>query len=121
LYRRGVKHSTLKNDGEGKECKEVTELLFRTSETPRGLRDSMLIYGSIMKAQEDVCGLVDKYGLDTVKNCCEKMIRAGEEAMRREIEKSRTGSIRGKRRSIGMDDTQQTRLVRVKLTVNGMK
>jgi N-methylhydantoinase B len=117
----GLNIPPLKIMERGQECKEVLELLFRNVRNSPGVyTDSMLIYGSIMKAQEDVCSLIDKYGLDTVRDCCKEMIRAGEEAMRREIEKIPEGVYTGET-AVDWDGTTPNKPVwiRVKLTVKG--
>jgi N-methylhydantoinase B len=115
----GLNIPPLKIMERGRECKEVMELLFRNVRNSPGVyADSMLIYGSIMKAQEDVSGLIDRYGLDTVRHCCTEMIRVGEEAMRREIKKIPEGVYTGET-AVDWDGTTPNKPVwiRVKLTV----
>jgi len=78
----------------------------------------MLIYGSMTKAGKDVCALIDKYGLDTLKNCTHEMIRRDEEAMRAQIREVPDGEYSAEM-GVDWDGTTPDRhvYIRVKLTV----
>ena len=105
----------------GEECKEIFGLILRNCRNSRGVHaDCMLIYGSIRQAEKSICELVDKYGLDTVKKCCQEMVRAGEKAMRREIRKFPEGVYTGEA-AVDWDGTTPDKpvWVRVKLTIKG--
>lgn len=105
----------------GKINEEVREVIFDNIRTPGGVwSDLMLIYGSIMRAEKDICELVDKYGLDTVNACCDEMIRRDEEATRAEIRQFPEGVYYGAQ-AVDWDGSTPNRPVwiRVKLTVKG--
>ena len=105
----------------GEERKEIFGLILRNVRNAPGVHaDAMLVYGSMMKAQEDICGLIDKYGLDKVRECCAEMNRVGEEWMRREITKIPDGVYTGET-AVDWDGTTPNKPVwiRVKLTVEG--
>lgn len=106
----------------GGEIDEVLrEVIFDNIRTPAACwADLMLIYGSITRAGKDICSLIDKYGLDTVKACTHEMIRRDEEAMREQISDIADGEYYGE---MGVDwdgSTPDRHLyIRVKLTVKG--
>src|SRR3990172_8409507 len=117
----GLKIPPVKIVERGEERKEIFGLILRNVRNAPGVHaDAMLVYGSMMKAQEDICGLIDKYGLDKVRKCCAEMNRAGEEWMRREITKIPDGVYRGET-AVDWDGTTPNKPVwiRVKLTVEG--
>jgi len=105
----------------GKINEEVREVIFDNIRTPAGVwADLMLIYGSIKRAEEAICELVDKYGLDTLKSCCDEIISRDEEATRAEIRQIPDGVYYGAQ-AVDWDGTTRDRpvWVRVKLTVRG--
>jgi N-methylhydantoinase B len=105
----------------GRVNEEIYSVILRNVRNSAGVRgDNLLVYGSMMRAEKDIANLIDKYGLDPVKNSCNEMIRLGEEAMRREIRKIPKGVYTGET-AADWDGTTPDRpvWVRVKLTVTG--
>ncbi|MFH1650735.1 MAG: hydantoinase B/oxoprolinase family protein [Chloroflexota bacterium] len=117
----GLNIPPLKIIDQGKENKELLELIFRNVRNSAGVRsDSLLIYGTMMRAEKDLGELVDRYGLETLRGCWEEMMRAGEVAMRAQIATIPDGVYYGEAAS-DWDGTTPDKLVwiRVKLTVKG--
>lgn len=105
----------------GKVDEKVTRLIYNNIRTPAaGWADVMLCYGSFRKAEKDVCDLIEKYGLDTFKACCEEMLRRGEEAMRAEIRSMPDGVYYGEQ-AVDWDGTKRgvPVWIRVKMTKKG--
>ncbi|MDP6178892.1 MAG: hydantoinase B/oxoprolinase family protein [Desulfatiglandales bacterium] len=99
----------------------LREVIFDNIRTPAACwADLMLIYGSMNRAGKDICTLIDKYGLDTVKACNSEMIRRDEEAMREQISEIDDGEYYSEM-GVDWDGTTPGRhlYVRVKLTVTG--
>lgn len=105
----------------GKVNEELFGLILRNVRNSAGVRaDNMLAYGSMMRAEKDIGNLIDKYGLDMVRSCCDEMIRLGEEGMRREIRKIPEGVYTGQTAADWDGTTPDAPVwVRVKLTVKG--
>jgi N-methylhydantoinase B len=117
----GLNIPPLKIIEKGKVNENLHALIFDNIRTPAGVwADNQLIYGSVRRAEEDICVLIDKYGLDTVRACCEEMMRRGEEAMRSEIASIPDGEYHAES-AVDWDGTVPDRpvWVRVKLTVKG--
>jgi len=105
----------------GEVNEELYGLILRNVRNAAGVRaDNMAIYGSLGKGEEALCGLIDKYGLDTVRACFEEMLRAGEEGMRAEIRKIPDGEYYGET-AVDWDGStpDEPVWIRVKLTVKG--
>lgn len=65
---------------------EMKEVIFDNIRTPIGVwSDLMLIYGSILRLQEDVCAVIEKYGLETLRDCTREIIKRDEIATRKQI------------------------------------
>ena len=104
----------------GKIDEKVREVIFNNIRTPEGVwSDVMLIYGSIHRGAEAICELVDKYGLNTVRACCQEMIRKGEEAMRSEIREIPDGEYFGEAAVDWDGSVDRPVWIKVKLTVKG--
>ncbi len=117
----GLNIPPVKIINEGKIEEALREVIFDNIRTPAACwADLMLIYGSMDKAGKDICALIDKYGLDTVKNCTHEMIRRDEEAMRAQIREVPDGEYYGEM-GVDWDGTTPNRhvYVRVKLTIAG--
>ena len=117
----GINIPPVKIIEKGKVNEELYGLILRNVRNSPVVRaDNMVIHGSMERAGEAVCELVDKYGLDTVRACFDEVMRAGEEAMRKEIRQFREGVYTGEA-AVDWDGTTPDRLVwiRVKLTIKG--
>ena len=117
----GLNIPPLKVIEKGEVNEELYSLILRNARTAAGVRaDNMLIYGSIGKAEEDICELVDKYGLDTMRACLKEIVIAGEKGMRSEISNIPDGEYYGET-AVDWDGTTPDLPVwiRVKLTVKG--
>jgi N-methylhydantoinase B len=117
----GLNIPPLKIIDKGKVNEEVFGLILRNVRNSAGVRgDNLLVYGSMMRAEKEIGNLMDKYGLDTVRECCDEMIRRGEMAMRRQIREIPEGVYTGET-AADWDGTIPDRpvRVRVKLTVKG--
>ncbi len=100
---------------------KAREIIFGNVRTPSAVwSDCMLIYGSMQRAQQDIAKVIGKYGLETVRACCDEMIRRGEEAMRKEIRAIPDGEYFGES-AVDWDGTTPDKpvWVRVKMTVAG--
>ncbi len=98
---------------------KAKEIIFNNIRTSSAVwSDCMLIYGSIQKGQDDIKKVIEKYGVDVVRECCDQMIKRGEEAMRNEIKAIPDGKYTGET-AVDWDGTtpDQPVWVRVKLTV----
>jgi N-methylhydantoinase B len=105
----------------GKPNQEVREVIFDNIRTPAGVwSDLMLIYGSIMRLQDDICALVEKYGLDTLKDCTKEIIKRDEIATRKQIAAISDGVYYGESITDWDGSTPDKQIfVRVKLTKKG--
>jgi N-methylhydantoinase B len=81
--------------------------------------DTMLINGAMMQAEEQIIKLFDKYGLETIKTCMQKIIDAGEKAARAEIKRMPDGVYYGESASDWDGSADKPVWVRVKMTVKG--
>jgi N-methylhydantoinase B len=117
----GINIPPIKLIEKGKIDEKAKEIIFDNIRTSAAVwTDCMVIFGSIQRAQEDIRALIDKYGLDTVKGCCDEMMVRGEKAMRAEIKQIPEGEYTGEC-AVDSDGTVMDRpaWVRVKLTVKG--
>jgi N-methylhydantoinase B len=120
-YGEGINIPPVKIYRKGKINKEVREVLLNNVRTPAAVwADVDLIRGSLLKMQDDVCSLIDKYGLDTMRACTAEMIRRDEIAARQQIEAIPDGVYYGES-AVDWDGTTPDKqvFVRVKLTVEG--
>lgn len=100
---------------------DVRELILNNNRTPVAVwADYELIRNSLLKMQDDVCQLIDQYGLDQVKACVNEMIRRVEVATRKQIKQIPEGVYYGEA-AVDWDGTHPNKQiwVRVKLTVKG--
>ena len=98
---------------------KAKEIIFNNIRTSAAVwSDCMLIYGSIQKGQDDIKKVIEKYGVDVVKECCDQMMKRGEDAMRSEIKAMPDGEYTGET-AVDWDGTtpDQPVWVRVKLTI----
>jgi len=98
---------------------KAKEIIFNNIRTSAAVwSDCMLIYGSIQKGQDDIKKVIEKYGVDVVKECCNQMMKRGEDAMRSEIKAIPDGEYTGET-AVDWDGTtpDQPVWVRVKLTI----
>ena len=105
----------------GKSNDEVREVILNNIRTPNAVwSDNMLIYGSIRRMEKDVCELIDKYGLETIRACTREIIQRDEIATRNEIRAIPDGIYYGES-ACDWDGSVPDRPVwiRVKLTVKG--
>jgi len=103
----------------GKIDEKAKEIIFNNIRTSAAVwSDCMLIYGSIRKGQDDIKKVIGKYGVDVVRECCDQMMKRGEDAMRNEIKAIPDGEYTGET-AVDWDGTtpDQPVWVRVKLTV----
>jgi N-methylhydantoinase B len=100
---------------------EVREVIYDNIRTPAGVwADQELIYGSIMRLQDDVCNIIERYGLDTLQACTREMIRRDELATRQQIKEIPDGVYYGESASDWDGTTPDKQVwIRVKLTVKG--
>jgi len=105
----------------GEPNEEVREVIFDNIRTPMGVwADQMLIYGSIMRLQDDICNIIDKYGLDTLRACTREIIRRDEIATRDQIRAIPDGVYYGESACDWDGSTPDKQVwIRVKLTVKG--
>ena len=102
----------------GKVNEDLYSLILRNVRSAPAVRaDNMVIYGSIGRGEEEICALVDRYGLDTIRACFKEMIRAGEEGMRAQIMKIPNGEYYGETAVDWDGSTPAPVWIRVKLTV----
>lgn len=105
----------------GKINEDTRNVIFANVRTPAGgLADLLLVYGSMQKAEKQICEMIDKYGLETVKACCDEMLLRGEKAIRAQISEIRDGDYYGEM-AVDWDGSTPDKPVwiRVKLTVKG--
>jgi len=104
----------------GEVNEELYSLILRNVRSAPAVRaDNMAIYGSMGKSEEEICTLVDRYGLDTIRACFKEMLRAGEEGMRAEIRQVPDGEYYGETAVDWDGSTPDPVWIRVKLTVKG--
>jgi N-methylhydantoinase B len=105
----------------GKVDEKVREVIFDNIRTPAAVwSDNQLIYGSIQRMEKDICELIDKYGLNNIKDCTREIIRRDELATRKQIAEIPDGVYLGQS-ACDWDGSVPDRPVwiRVKLTVEG--
>jgi N-methylhydantoinase B len=98
---------------------DVRELILNNNRAPSAVwADLELIRGSLLRLADDVVGLIDKYGLDTMKDCVQEMILRDEKATREQIKKVPEGVYYGEA-AVDWDGTTPDKqvFVRVKLIV----
>ena len=105
----------------GKVSEDVRAVILDNVRTPGAVwSDTMLIYGSIQRMERDICALVDRYGLDTVRACSREIIRRDEVATRNQIKALPDGVYYGESASDWDGSVPDRKVwVRVKLTVKG--
>ena len=117
----GINIPPVKVIEKGEVDEKVREVIFDNIRTPAAVwSDNKLIYGSIQRMERDIGGLIDKYGLDTLKACTREMIRRDERATRKQIAGIPDGVYCGES-ACDWDGSVPDRpvWVRVKLTVHG--
>ncbi len=100
---------------------KLRSVIWNNIRTPSAVwSDNKLIHGSIQKMEKDINALIDKYGLETIRNCTQEIIRRDEMATRQQISKIPDGVYFGEAAS-DWDGTVPERSVwvRVKMTVAG--
>ena len=120
-YGEGLNIPPLKMYKKGVLNEDVRELILNNNRTPAAVwADYELERSSLLKMQDDVCQLIDKYGLDQVKACVREMIRRDEMATRKQIKQIPEGVYYGES-AVDWDGTTPDKqvFVRVKLTVKG--
>src|SRR3972149_7316412 len=74
----GIKIQPGKIIKRGRVNEEIKNQIFANVRTAAGgWADLMLVYGSMRKVEQEICELIDKYGLDTVQACTAEMLRRG--------------------------------------------
>ncbi len=104
----------------GEVDEKAKEIIFGNIRTSSAVwSDCMLIYGSIQKGQAQIQDVLEKYGVDVVRESCDQMIQRGEVAMRHEISQIPDGEYTGEA-AVDWDGTTEDKpvWVRVKLTVD---
>jgi len=100
--------------------KDLWEFLLKNVRNPNQVEmDAMLINGALMQAEEQIAGMMDKYGVETVKACMNQIIISGEKAMRAELSNLRDGSYPGESTVDWDGTTDKPITVRVKAIVKG--
>jgi N-methylhydantoinase B len=120
-YGEGLNIPPVKMYKKGVVNEEVREVILNNVRTPAGVwSDVELIRNSLLGMQDDVCRLVDIYGLDTVKNCANEMINRDELMVREQIKKLPEGVYYGES-ECDWDGTTPDKpvMIRVKLTIKG--
>jgi N-methylhydantoinase B len=120
-YGEGLNIPPLKIYKKGVLNEDVRELILNNNRTPAAVwADFELIRGSLLRLADNIVGLIDRYGLDTMKGCVQEMIRRDEIATRRQIRGIPDGVYYGES-AVDWDGTTPDKqvFVRVKLTVKG--
>jgi N-methylhydantoinase B len=100
--------------------RDLWELVCRNVRNPTQVdMDTMLINGAMTQAEEQMIKLFEKYGLETIKTCMQKIIEAGEKAARDEISRMPDGVYYGESASDWDGNTDKPVWVRVRMTVKG--
>lgn len=100
--------------------KELWGFLLRNVREPTQLdMDTMLVNGSMAKAEEEFGALCDKYGVETVKACMKEIVDSGERLMRAEIAKIADGTYYGESATDWDGTTDKPIWVRVDAIVKG--
>jgi N-methylhydantoinase B len=105
----------------GEVDQKLREVLFDNIRTPAAVwSDNKLIYGSIQRMENDICELIEKYGLNTLKDCTREIIKRDEMATRKQIAAIPDGVYHGES-ACDWDGSVPDRpvWVRVKLRVEG--
>jgi N-methylhydantoinase B len=120
-YGEGLNIPPLKMYKKGVLNEDLKELILNNNRTPAAVwADYELERSSLLTMQDDVCQLIDQYGLDQVKACVQEMIRRDEMATRKQIRQIPEGVYYGES-AVDWDGTTPDKqvFVRVKLTVKG--
>lgn len=118
-YGEGLNIPPVKIFKRGEVNEDARDIILNNNRAPAAVwADLMLIRGSLLKLADDVCSLIDKYGLDNMRNCVGEMIRRDEIATREQIKKIPDGVYYGES-AVDWDGTTPDKqvFVRVKLTV----
>jgi N-methylhydantoinase B len=100
---------------------DVKELILNNNRTPAAVwADFELIRSSLLTMENDICQLIDQYGLDQVKACVKEMIHRVEMGTRKQIKQIPEGVYHGDA-AVDWDGTTPNKQIwiRVKLTVKG--
>jgi N-methylhydantoinase B len=120
-YGEGLNIPPLKIYKKGVLNEDVRELILNNNRTPAPVwADYELVRDSLLKMQDDIGQLIDKYGLAQVKACVREMFHREELAIRKQIEQIPDGTYYGES-AVDWDGTTPDKqvFVRVKLTVKG--
>jgi N-methylhydantoinase B len=120
-YGEGLNIPPIKIFNKGAVNEEARKIILNNVRTPAAVwADIELIHGSLLKLQDDVCGLIDRFGLDEIKACVTEIVRRDEIATREQINKIPDGEYYGES-AADWDGTTPDKMVfiRVKLTVKG--
>ncbi len=120
-YGEGLNIPPLKMYKKGVLNEDVRELILNNNRTPAAVwADYELERNSLLQMQDDVCQLIDQYGLDQVKACVKEMMRRDEIATRKQIKQIPEGVYYGEA-AVDWDGTHPNKQIwiRVKLTVKG--
>jgi N-methylhydantoinase B len=120
-YGEGLNIPPVKIFKKGRVNKDAREIILNNVRTPLGVwSDVELIRNSLLRMQDDICKLIDTYGLETVKACGAEMIKRDEMMVREQIKKLPEGVYYGES-VCDWDGTTPNKevFIRVKLTVKG--
>jgi len=120
-YGEGLNIPPLKIIKKGILNEELRELILNNVRTPAGVwNDVELIRNSLLRMQDDICRLIDTYGLETVKDCAAEMIKRDEMMVREQIKRLPEGTYYGEATADWDGTTPDKQVyIRVKLTVKG--
>lgn len=105
---------------EGVLQKDFWNLVLRNVRTPGELdMDTRLINGCMIRAEEQIVAMCDKYGVETVKACMAEIVASGERAMRAEIAKIPDGVYSAESAADWDGKVDKPVWVRVKAIVKG--